>query len=102
MDRHTSWKELLLIVTNVIEHLSLSHRADTQLSALSGGQRKRLGLANQVIIKYCALLFNSVCQLSKIRTEEQTSADSKAELKLDHSSLLFQNYTNYCCFNACP
>ncbi|XP_072155103.1 protein scarlet isoform X2 [Bemisia tabaci] len=50
MDRHTSWKELLLIVTNVIEHLSLSHRADTQLSALSGGQRKRLGLANQLLM----------------------------------------------------
>uniref|UniRef100_A0A8D8SG41 Protein scarlet n=1 Tax=Cacopsylla melanoneura TaxID=428564 RepID=A0A8D8SG41_9HEMI len=49
MDRKTSWIELNETVTRVMENLGINHRRTVQISELSGGQRKRLALAVQLL-----------------------------------------------------
>lgn len=49
MDRKTSWSELNQTVTRVMENLGINHRRHVQITELSGGQRKRLALAVQLL-----------------------------------------------------
>lgn len=49
MDRRTTWLELNKTITRVMENLGINHRRQVQISGLSGGQRKRLALAVQLL-----------------------------------------------------
>lgn len=49
MDEHSTHEQRKLAISKIVEDLGLSHRMRVTISSLSGGQRKRLALAVQVI-----------------------------------------------------
>ncbi|XP_065204200.1 protein scarlet-like [Planococcus citri] len=51
MDKNTSREERDQTMLKIVENLSLSHRLGVRISSLSGGQRKRLALAVQLLTK---------------------------------------------------
>lgn len=49
MSYNTSHEDKMRIVLKTVEHLGLSHRLNVQIRSLSGGQRKQLALAVQLL-----------------------------------------------------